>query len=1602
MLSVAKVSNSQGAASYYEQKDNYYFQGSESMSWFGKAAEKLGLFGKDVDIDIFKNVLDGKLTDGTDLSYIKDGINRHRAGYDFTFSAPKSVSILALVEEDKDVLEAHKTAVNKTLSEIEQLASTRSMKDGIPIITNTNNILATLFLHDTSRNLDPHLHTHAVISNITFDDTTQRWKTLSTDKVDSQAFVETIWKNQVAFGSIYRQFLKEELANQGYEFINTGKNGLWEIKGVPTEVFSTRRKEIVESVGIDASAKSLSIATKDTRKAKDFSNIDAIRQDWKEKLREAGFNKNQIQHNNLKATISYESVFDAVENAITLLERSNIKISYEQLFANIVNSIEIKEGVFAAVKQEIFNAVNRNRLVIINKDGNLFTTDHHLKNEQAVSNMLLKLDSKKSNLINKPDGDSVLLRNLINRNSAINIFSIRGSVAFEISQIESINKLAKENNRDHVVIVNDKKDMSLFEKLEIKAMTFDEFLRHDNEKKQIVTIYRAEKFNLDKVQKILSTSYLNDDTVIMLDAGTKRKTGLAFDIAESVLDKEISKLIESDSNKKFVVIDNIDKSHKKETIANLYTKFYAANQSAIIKSSSNEINPLTSSIRENLLEYGLLSTKSTTVKAHIEQYLDVSNRNNRKTYKIGYLLEDADKNSYKIVSINEQTNKLLLVDKNGSHLALSVNKIDASYKLYKEIDLELREGDKLKSTGSFSQVKAGEELTVRRIKSENIFFKEMVFLEDKKGNVHRIYTDKVTKLSYDYVTSIHDDRNKVNTIAVVSDKQVDSATITQLKRNTTNLVLVTNISKDIVNDRINKESITQIINDIDITDYKIKDVNRLDKLVSIAIDKATLMTRDKVFFNRNVLLSVMSDISDTKISSVIEHLSSLEKKGEIIQLSNGNYITKDSLNNEINILKRVTAAKNQYEQLVNNIDKSILSGLTKGQAQAAEMILSSRDGVMLIQGYAGVGKTTQFKFVKKILEQQKSDTQLIGLSTTHKAVSELNKAGIRSQTIASFLLESDTINKNQFENKLFIIDESSMIGNKTLSVLLDVILNHGGRAVLVGDKMQLKSLDGGTPFALVNERSAIDKSIMQEIVRQKPSLKPAVEMLIKQDIHKSLDYIKSNTTEILRKHDFKDISNIYDLKNVDDKSNHYLQIAKDYASRADDYRDNTLIITAMNKDRAEINRYVHEEMKNNHDLSRNSIVVPVLTRIYNQESDLRSSIYWIEHKNDVVKIGNEYFKINEIYTDTNTVKLTSNSNDVQYLSIDDVSTYKVAFYAQSEIEINQNEKIRATSTDRERIILSQDIGTVQSINSNNGDITIKFGNKEVIYNPLKNIEDQHLDYGYAVTSYASQGASYEYTIIYDGVLDGKSKLSALDNTYVEVSRAKQHIQLYVDDLEKWQEHIKVNTGSRLTIHDLIDKHDINTTEHILSYAKDIPDSIAEKLPDYIVQAAKMVSSTELVIPVINDTGVRKGLYHIPYKQYTGDIDFEKAYYAGDKDGQYIVFKGSNDNEVVQINIDDVDIEALLKLSEDEKTIVLSLNNNEDERSDLIIETIEEERTNLLSDSVDDNLENAIYEHEIDAEISSQLRDNENTILVDRTEERFIREQDLSKQKEIDL
>lgn len=93
--------------------------------------------------------------------------NKHHPSYDLTFSAPKSISVMAMLGDDTRLIDVHNRAVDAALKQVEALASTRVMVDGRSEMQLTDNLVMVLFNHDTSRDQEPHLHTRAVVANVT-------------------------------------------------------------------------------------------------------------------------------------------------------------------------------------------------------------------------------------------------------------------------------------------------------------------------------------------------------------------------------------------------------------------------------------------------------------------------------------------------------------------------------------------------------------------------------------------------------------------------------------------------------------------------------------------------------------------------------------------------------------------------------------------------------------------------------------------------------------------------------------------------------------------------------------------------------------------------------------------------------------------------------------------------------------------------------------------------------------------------------------------------------------------------------------------------------------------------------------------------------------------------------------------------------------------------------------------------------------------------------------------------------------------------------------------------------------------------------------------
>ncbi len=291
----AVASPSQGA--HYYEADGYYARDDPAhraaSAWAGRGAEALGLDGP-VDADAFRAVLEGEVPDGSGKRLgrrMGDGGIVHRPGRDLTFSAPKSASLAALVGGDGRIVEAHDRAVGRALDWFESNAAETRMQDAVTgrmVRAGEQKTVIARFRHETSRNLDPALHTHSVIANMLLGPD-GKWRTMAN---------ESLYASKMLLGALYRSELAGELVKLSYGIERTHADGRFEIAGVSREIidaFSTRRAEIEAAMagrGLGSTAENQHAARRAalmTRAAKRDVDREALRETWAKQAAELGF-----------------------------------------------------------------------------------------------------------------------------------------------------------------------------------------------------------------------------------------------------------------------------------------------------------------------------------------------------------------------------------------------------------------------------------------------------------------------------------------------------------------------------------------------------------------------------------------------------------------------------------------------------------------------------------------------------------------------------------------------------------------------------------------------------------------------------------------------------------------------------------------------------------------------------------------------------------------------------------------------------------------------------------------------------------------------------------------------------------------------------------------------------------------------------------------------------------------------------------------------------------------------------------------------------------------------------------------------------------------
>jgi conjugative relaxase-like TrwC/TraI family protein len=244
MIRITQQDNASAAKSYYRAAD-YYSEGQEIIGlWGGKGASRLGLQGT-VDRESFEHLCDNvHPTTGKPLT-VRTRSER-RVGYDFTFSVPKSVSLLYALSGDQGIMEAFRGAVDETMREVETETKTRIRKKGQDADRVTGNMVWAEFIHTTSRPVDgipdPQLHAHVFVFNSTYDQEEERWKA---------AQIGDIKRDGPYFQAAFRVRLANRLQDLGFGVER--KRDDFEIAGIPKDVLGrfSRRTALIEKVAAE-------------------------------------------------------------------------------------------------------------------------------------------------------------------------------------------------------------------------------------------------------------------------------------------------------------------------------------------------------------------------------------------------------------------------------------------------------------------------------------------------------------------------------------------------------------------------------------------------------------------------------------------------------------------------------------------------------------------------------------------------------------------------------------------------------------------------------------------------------------------------------------------------------------------------------------------------------------------------------------------------------------------------------------------------------------------------------------------------------------------------------------------------------------------------------------------------------------------------------------------------------------------------------------------------------------------------------------------------------------------------------------------------------
>ncbi|WP_263377849.1 MobF family relaxase [Granulicella paludicola] len=761
MLTIRAMTGGQNyAARHLEHSDYYDRERTVQGEWHGRGAELLGLKGA-VTHAQFEAIREGLHPDTQDFLRPRHSVDRlgtdgsveskARSLYDLTLSAPKSVSVQALVGDDERLLEAHQKAVTVALQEAEQYAGVRVRVDEANHNRQTGNLVIAAYTHDSSRQLDPQLHTHAVAANLSFDGTEGRWKALQ---------ASGLYERRAYLTEVYRNELAREVRALGYDIESQrtarGEDNGFEIKGISKELrerYSQRSvqrdeaiREFVETQGRQPTDNEVAVLVRDTRPDKlheistsevrerqlerispqERQTLSSLREEAIEKAQSRtlgqGIASSSLQHAEEhlfeRKTVAkdHELLTEALRHGRGLIELRGLKGSYE---LEVSNGSLLKSGGNVATQFSL----ERERTLVsaVNNGIGQYTRLGGQETFQAVDSL-------------RDEQRKAVETILDSRDLAVNLRGAAGTG--KTATLREIHRGLQDAGRKVVAVAPTRSAVEELQKVGLKeSMTISRLLEDETAQQalrgRVLIVDEAGMVSGRQMQGILELAQ-RQDARILFSGDTRQIQSVESSDALRILERE-SKMtsvsltgIQRQSNPEYrQAIQTFRESpdvgfakleelgafrevpflERAQTVAGLYRDMTSdMNKSVLVVAATHEeIGRVTHAIREELKQRGVLGREE-TLQRHIPLQWTEAQKKDIANYQEGQVLtfHRSSRGIEKHESLTvTSTNGYTIVTQNnhGEEKTVDLGQ-SRSFSVYESKDIDIANGDKLLLTAN--------------------------------------------------------------------------------------------------------------------------------------------------------------------------------------------------------------------------------------------------------------------------------------------------------------------------------------------------------------------------------------------------------------------------------------------------------------------------------------------------------------------------------------------------------------------------------------------------------------------------------------------------------------------------------------------------------------------------------------------------------------------------------------------------------------------------------------------------------------------------------------------------------------------------------------